>query len=73
MLRKLSITAGPLGQPEEGLAKDWENEEVKTDAEQMIDIIKVVSGGDEIVEKECEPPNALTAPVAPKAKAERVP
>ena len=44
MQRKTRITAVPVDQPEgEGLARAWGEEEGKTDAEQMTDIINEVS------------------------------
>ena len=44
MPRKTKITAVPVDQPEgEGLARAWGEEEGKTDAEQMTDIINEVS------------------------------
>jgi hypothetical protein len=51
------------------LAKVWGEEEAKTDAEQMTDVINEVSVSEEILEKEYDPPDEPTAQVAPKAKA----
>ncbi len=67
MPRKTKITAVPVDQPEEeGLAKAWGEEEGKTDAEQMTDIISEVSS---------EQPAEPIAPAAPqdteKAKPKR--
>ncbi len=74
MPRKPRITAVPVEQPqEEGLATAWGDEEGITDADQMTDIISKVNVGEEVLEKEYNPPNELTAPVAPKAKAKRAP
>ena len=69
MPRKPKVTAVPVEQ--EPLSEG--STEPKTDAEQMTDIINEVSVTEPILLTECEQPNALTAPVAPKAKAKRAP
>ncbi len=43
-------------------------DEVKTDAEQMSDIINEVSVAEPVLSTEYEQPNALTAEIAPKLK-----
>lgn len=69
MPRKPKVTAVPVEQ--EPLSEG--STEPKTDAEQMTDIINEVSVTEPILLTEYEQPNALTTPVAPKAKAKRAP
>ena len=75
MPRKSKVTAVPVSEhPEEGLARAWGDNEGKTDAEQMTDIINVVSVSKEPDDALPEAPLVeAEAPVAPKAKASRAP
>jgi len=76
--KKTKVTAVPIEQPEEGLAKAWVAEqpaEAKTDAEQMTDVINEVK----VTDKEpATPPTPeltteATLEAKPKAKAKTRP
>ena len=67
MPRKAKITAVPVEQEQQGVSED--TTELKTDAEQMTDIINEVNTTETILQSEYEP----TTPVVPKAKAKRAP
>ena len=65
--RKQKITAVPVEAPvEEGLAKAWVDDEVKTDAQEMTDIINEVKV-DEEPAVTCEVESAPTPVAKPKA------
>ncbi len=70
--KKAKITAVPVGdQP--GLAlKSAAEEEPKTYAEKMADVLNEVNVTDTVLSKEDEVPEVQSAPAAPTAKARRV-
>ncbi len=75
MPRKSKITAVTVSEhAEEGLARAWGDDDAKTDAEQMTDIINEVSVIKEPADALPEAPQVeAEAPMAPKVKAKRAP
>ena len=72
MPRKAKITAVPVDdQPDLALETATE-EEPKTDAEKMTDVLNEVNVTDAVLSIEDEVPEVQSAPAAPKAKAKRV-
>ena len=73
MPRKPKITAIPVEAPaDEGLAKAWGDDEAKTDAQQMNDVINEIKVDDEPVVTN-EPDEPPTPVAKPKARAKRAP
>jgi len=72
MPRKTKVTATPVEQQDEGLARAWNEEqpEAKTDAEQMTEVINEVKGDEPTPEPETQPEVAKpkAKPRASKAK-----
>ena len=68
MLRKSKVTAVPIDQ-EEGLARAWGDEEAKTDAERMTELVNEISAEPEPTEEEPQEEEREE----PKPKSKRAP